>query len=199
MLELMKDKILFWLESGSPHLGIAKYLSENHDCDLFAIVSTNRGKEFFQKQNIIKFIKTWYLRDNIIKTNKKPDLQYLSSFEKKYQINLWTVAYSDVIFSKYNKFYNFTENEILYTLEQICKFFESILDETNPDFLIIRPTDACADQLLQLICKSKKIEILTLGMTRFGYRSSITSELDVIDKLTQMKIIQNIPIKRKRN
>ena len=25
MLELMKDKILFWLETGSPHLGIAKY------------------------------------------------------------------------------------------------------------------------------------------------------------------------------
>ena len=179
----MKDKILFWLESGSPHLGIAKYLSENHDCDLFAIVSTNRGKEFFQKQNIIKFIKTWYLRDNVIKTNKKPDLQYLSSFEKKYQINLWMVAYSDVIFSKYNKFYNFTENEILYTLEQICRFFENVLDETNPDFLIIRPTDACADQLLQLICKSKKIEILTLGFTRFGYRSSITSELDVLDKI----------------
>ena len=179
----MKDKILFWLETGSPHLGIAKYLSENHDCDLFSIVSTNSGKEFFKKQNIIKFIKTWYLRDNVIKTNKKPDLQYLSSFEKKYQINLWTVAYSDVIFSKYNKFYNFTENEILYTLEQICRFFENVLDETNPDFLIIRPTDACADQLLQLICKSKKIEILTLGMTRFGYRSSVTSELDVIDKI----------------
>jgi len=179
----MKDKILFWLETGSPHLGIAKYLSENHDCDLFSIVSTNSGKEFFKKQNIIKFIKTWYLRDNVIKTNKKPDLQYLSSFEKKYQINLWTVAYSDVIFSKYNKFYNFTENEILYTLEQICRFFENVLDETNPDFLIIRPTDACADQLLQLICKSKKIEILTLGFTRFGYRSSITSELDVLDKI----------------
>ena len=179
----MKDKILFWLETGSPHLGIAKYLSENHDCDLFSIVSTNSGKEFFKKQNIIKFIKTWYLRDNVTKTNKKPDLQYLSSFEKKYQINLWTVAYSDVIFSKYNKFYNFTENEILYTLEQICKFFENILDETNPDFLIIRPTDACADQLLQLICKSKKIEILTVGSTRFGYRSSITTDWDILDKI----------------
>jgi hypothetical protein len=179
----MKDKILFWLETGSPHLGIAKYLSENHDCDLFSIVSTNSGKEFFKKQNIIKFIKTWYLRDNVIKTNKKPDLQYLSSFEKKYQINLWTVAYSDVIFSKYNKFYNFTENEILYTLEQICRFFENIVDSINPDFLIIRPTDACADQLLQLICKSKKIEILTVGATRFGYRSGITTDWDILDKI----------------
>ena len=81
----MKDKILFWLETGSPHLGIAKYLDENHDCELFTIVNTNRGKKFFQKQNIIKFIKTWYLHDNVIKSNKKPDLQYLSSFEKKSQ------------------------------------------------------------------------------------------------------------------
>ena len=46
LVELMKDKILFWLETGSPHLGIAKYLSENHDCDLFSIVSTNSGKDF---------------------------------------------------------------------------------------------------------------------------------------------------------
>ena len=123
----MKDKILFWLETGSPHLGIAKYLDENHDCELFTIVNTNKGKKFFQKQNIIKFIKTWYLHDNVIKSNKKPDLQYLSSFEKKYQINLWNIVYSDVILSQYNNFYKFTENEILSVLEQICKFFEGIL------------------------------------------------------------------------
>ena len=127
----MKDKILFWLETGSPHLGIAKYLDENHDCELFTIVNTNKGKKFFQKQNIIKFIKTWYLHDNVIKSNKKPDLQYLSLFEKKYQINLWNIVYSDVILSQYNNFYKFTENEILSVLEQICKFFEGILEEIN--------------------------------------------------------------------
>ena len=177
----MKDKILFWLETGSPHLGIAKYLDENYDCDLFTIVNTNKGKKFFQKQNIIKFIKTWYLRDNVVKSNKKPDLQYLSSFEKKYQINLWNIVYSDVILSKYNNFYKFTENEILSVLEQICKFFEDVLEEINPDFLIIRPTDACADQLLQLICKSKKIDILTVGATRFGSISNITTDWDILD------------------
>jgi len=179
----MQDKILFWLESGSPHFGIAKYLKENHNCELYAIINTNTGKKFFEEQNIIKFKKTWYLRDNVLKTNKKPDLEYLAFFEKKYGINLWLVAFSDVIFTKYNKYYKFNSDKILSTLEQICKFFENILEQVNPDFLIIRPTDACADQLLQLICKSKKIEILTVGSTRFGYRSGITTDWDILDKI----------------
>ena len=64
--------------------------------------------------------KTWFLYD-YIKKSQKPDLDYLSEFEKKYDIELWKLANNDRIFFKYNMYYNFSENEILSILEQQCK------------------------------------------------------------------------------
>jgi len=177
----MKDKILFWLDSFSPHFGIAKFLQEMYDCELFAIIDVNAGKKFFQNQKIVSFKKKWYYRDNLSKRKEKPDLKYLKLIEEKYKINFWNLAYSDQIFNQYNKYYKFSSEEILSVFEQECEFFEKILDEVKPDFLIIRITDYSNIQLLRLICESRGIKILTLVGTRLGYGGNISTDMDVLD------------------
>ena len=66
-------------------------------------------------------------------------------------------------------------------LEQECKFFEMILDEVQPNFLIMRITDSNETQILQKLCKIKGIKILTLGLLRFGKTANISEEMDTID------------------
>ncbi|MGI0009835.1 MAG: hypothetical protein ACREAE_00355, partial [Nitrosopumilaceae archaeon] len=155
-------------------------MQEKYDCELFAIIDVNSAKKFFLTQKIVNFKKEWYYRDYVSK-GKKPDLEYLMSFEKRYKINLWTIVYSDVIFNHYNEYYKFNSDEILSVLEQECKFFESVLDEIKPDFLVIKVTDSSNIQLLQQICKARGIKVLTLGFTRFGRRSNISTEYDTLD------------------
>jgi len=178
----MKDKILFWIDAELFHFGIAKHLQDNYDCDLFGIINLSFGKEFFQKQQNVKFQKIWHYRDNIVIKNK-PNLEYLSSFEKKYSINLWRIIYSDILFNHYNEYYKFKFDEILSIMEQNCRFFERILDEIDPNFLVIKMTDFSQNQLLSQICKKRGIKVLMLGPTRFGYRSMITEEVDILDKI----------------
>ena len=95
----MKDKILIYQDFTIHNFGLAKALQEKHDCDLFAIFDvTDNMNKFFQKQKIVKYEKTWFLYDHIKKSHK-PDLDYLSQFEKKYGIELWKLANNDRIFS----------------------------------------------------------------------------------------------------
>lgn len=175
------SKILFFLEIGSPHFGIAKYIKENLDCQIFAIINTNKAKSFFLEQNLIKFTNQWFLRDNITNTSINLDLEYLEKFEEKYQIDLWNVVFSDVIFREDNPYYTFNRDEILSIVKQICEFYEKVLDQSNPDYLIIRPTDALADQLLQMICKARGVRVLTLGFARLGHRTMISTDMDTLE------------------
>ena len=52
-------KILFFLEIGSPHFGIAKYIKENLDCQIYAIINANKAKSFFLEQNLVEFTNQW--------------------------------------------------------------------------------------------------------------------------------------------
>ena len=176
-------KILFWIDPTFTQFGTAKFLEKKCDVELYAIIDTNKAKEFYEKQKIVNFKKKWFLKDHISITTKEPDLKYLSNFEKKYGISIWKLAFSDTIFYKYNQYYNFKKNEILSVIEQECKLFEKIIDEVNPDYLIIKITDASHMRLLQLLCSVKGIRVLSLGFTRFGYRSYIGSDNDVIDQI----------------
>jgi len=124
-------------------------------------------ERFFKKQKFIQFQKVWYFWDHVKKENNNPDMNYLSSFEEKYKINLWTLLYAERSFTDYNSFYKFKDEKILSLLEQECKFYEKVLDEIKPDFLVIRPTDYHHLHLLVELCKSKKIQILMLIGTRF--------------------------------
>ena len=177
----MKDKILIYQDYTIHNFGLAKALQEKHDCDLFAIIDvTDNMNKFFQKQKIVKYEKTWFLYDHI-KKSQKPDLDYLSQFEKKYGIELWKLANNDRIFFKYNMYYNFSENEILSILEQQCKLFENIIETIKPDFVIFPLTNSGRMEIFYQLCLKLGIKILMINATRFGGTSFISEEAEKID------------------
>jgi capsule polysaccharide modification protein KpsS len=163
------------------YFGIAKFIQEKHNADFFAIVDvTNKPKKFYQQQKIVNFTKTWFFHDHMI-TDKKADLTYLKSIEKKYDINLWLLACNERIFYNFNEFYKFSVDEIMCILEQECKLFENILDEAKPDFLVMPVPNFHHDQLFYLMCKKRGVKVLLLTPSRFGNRSMISENPDSID------------------
>ena len=174
----MAEKILLWLDVFSQHFGMATYLQKKYNYEISAVIDVNRGKKFYEEQKFVNFKNIWYFRECFDKSQKKPDLQYLAQIEKKYKFDLWKIIYSDIHFYKYNEYYKFTYDEILVIIEQECKFFEKILDQTNPDFFAIRITDLSNGQILKKICVAKGIKVLMLGQTRFENRLTISEEYD---------------------
>lgn len=190
----MKEKILFYIDTWFIHFGIAKAIQEKYDCDLYTIIDVDdKAKQFFLNQNFVKFSTTWYLMDYIQKPNKKPDLNYLKSFENKYQINLWRIAYAErEFYSKYNDHYRFTDDEILSLIEQECRFYEEVFDKLNPDYFFTYIPINHEHYLLHQICKSKGIKILILGPIRFGNRMMISEEPLKIDYMEEQLKLTNV-------
>ena len=177
----MKDKILIYQDYTMHNFGLAKILQEKHDCDLFAIFDvTDNMNKFFQKQKIVNYDQSWFLYDHI-KKSQKPDLEYLSQFEKKYGIELWKLANNDRIFFKYNVYYNFSENEILSILEQQCKLFEKIIQTVKPHFVIFPLTNSGRMEIFYEMCRKLEIKILMINATRLGGRVLICEESEKID------------------
>ena len=174
----MAEKILLWLDVFSQHFGMATYLQKKYNYEISAVIDVNRGKKFYEEQKFVDFKNIWYFRECFDKSQKKPDLQYLAQIEKKYKFDLWKIIYSDIHFYKYNEYYKFTYDEILVIIEQECKFFEKILEQTNPDFFAIRITDLSNGQILKKICVAQGIKVLMLGQTRFENRLTISEEYD---------------------
>ena len=163
----MKPKLLVWIDSQFSTFGLAKSLQEMLDCELFSIIEiTNKPKKFFEEQQIVKFTKTWFYYDFILKTKRRPDLNYLKSIEEKYKIPLWLIAANDRFFNHFNSFYKFSSNEILLILEDEIKLFEMILDEVKPDFLIMFETHQQHNHIFYEICKARKIKILMTTNSR---------------------------------
>ena len=186
----MTDKILLFLKHASIHFGIAKSLSTNYPCELYAIVDAEpKQKKFFNSQKLIDFKKIWFYQDNVdLKFDKKIDIPYLEEFEKKYQINLWKIALSERYFYKYNRFHKFKRDEILFLLEKECKFFEKILDEVNPNFLLGAPPALHYTDIFYKMCKVRNIRILLLSLTTVGYRATIYDENKKLEfKITEKK------------
>lgn len=186
----MKDKILFWLGSDFTHFCLAYYLQKMYDADLYAIVDiTNRPKKFFQEQKLVTFQKIWYFHDHI-KPNKTPDLQYLTSFEKKYNIDIWKLAINERIFYRFYNFHKFTSDEILSIDEQACKLFEQIIDEIKPDFFITKEPTFHHLELFYEFCRMKNIRVLMLGMSYLGGKCIISEESTKLDS-NDMPLPQN--------
>lgn len=182
----MKDKIIIYQDMDLLTFGLSKYLQELHDCDLYTILDVpDKVNNFFQKQHIVKFIKTWFLYDHISQKIQKPDLEYLSKIEEKYGIELWKLAYNDRIFYKYNDFYKFTTDEVLFLIEQECKFFEKILDEIKPDFIILQITNNFKNHLFYELCKAKGIKVMMTISARVGDKFIISQNDNSIDYLGQ--------------
>ena len=98
----MTNKIIFWFGTNYTHFCLSYYLQKKLDCEMYAIINVNQSKKFYEEQKFLKFRKSWYFRDCFKKKFKDPDLNYLSKFEKKYNISLWQLAYSDINFNKFN-------------------------------------------------------------------------------------------------
>lgn len=185
----MSDKIIFWLTNSVINFGIAKFIQEKSDYKIFGIADiVDKQKTFYENQQFVKFQKIWYLHDHILKTKNEPNIKYLSHIEEKYKINLWLLAYNERIFYRFNDFHKFSSNEVLSILEQECKLFEDILDEINPDFVIMATTVFHQDHLFYELCKSRGIKILIGNPTNFGYRVMIS---EATEKLENMKIKKN--------
>ncbi|MDC0240891.1 hypothetical protein OAK66_00440 [Candidatus Nitrosopelagicus sp.] len=165
----MKPKLLFWIDQGLFHYGLAKFIQENLDCQMYSIFEvTENEKKFFESQQIVNFEKSWFFHDNILKQNSALDLEYLEKIEKKYNLDLQLIVFNDRIFYHFNSYYKFSRNEILCILQDEIKFFESILDEIKPDFLIIFETHQQHNHIFYEICKARGIEIIIPVGSRIG-------------------------------
>lgn len=184
----MKDRIIFWIDAGSlVNFGIAKYLHEKHDCDIFAVIDvTDRPKKFFETQQLVKFQKVWYYHDHINVKHKNFNSDYLTNLEKNYKINLWGISYNDRIFYKYNEYHQFSRNEILSILEQEGRLFETILDAVQPNFFITPETASRRHHLFHHMCKQKKVKTLMLNHANFEYLCYISEDRHKIDYVNSL-------------
>ncbi len=159
----MSSKILFWIGGALTTYCLSYYLQKKINSNFYAIIDTyDKPKTFFKNQNLVKFQKTWFYHDHF-QNITKPDLNYLSNFEKKYDINLWELAINERIFYRFNRIYKFSDDEILSILENECRLFEKILTEINPDFLIMFESTLHQHELLYRICKKTGTKVLILN------------------------------------
>ena len=89
------------------YLSVTKFLQKKYDADYFAVTDLNHHlQKSFMKQEIVNFKKIWHYWDQSFKT-QKIDLEYLTNFEIKYNMSLWTLVYSERIFLNYNEYWQF--------------------------------------------------------------------------------------------
>lgn len=177
-----KPKLLFWLNSFFMHFSLAYYLQSKINADFFGIIDVNsKPKNFFEKQKLVNFKKNWYYHDYININEKKPDLEYLINFEKKYKINLWNLALNERYFYNHNRFYKFAKEEILLILEQELKLFEKILDEIEPDFFLTYNPVLHNQKILLDLCRSKGIKVLNACRTGIGDQTVIVEDAETFD------------------
>jgi len=178
----MKEKLLFWIDVSISQFCIAKFMQEKLDANFYAIYDLSHAqKNTFKEQNIIDFKKFWFFWDEIKNNVEKPDLVYLRQIEQKYKLNLWMLINSERIFHEFNNYYRFTQKEILAILENECRFFEKVLEEIKPDFLIIKLTDYHRNHLLAEMCKNSGVKILMLMPSKLGFRGVIGTDFNKFD------------------
>ena len=171
----MKNKIFFWLDANFMMYILSYHLQKKIDADFYAIYDLpNKTRTFFQNQKLVNFKKTWHYHDQLNHQKNEIDTEYLSNFEKKYDIGLWNLAINERLFYRFNRFYKFSTEEIWSILEQECKFFENILDEIKPDFFITREPFLHQDELFYQMCRAKGIKTLVCTNTQFANKSMIS-------------------------
>ena len=183
-MDKKKDKILFWVETVDLTFGIAKSLIEKYDCDPYALMAYSpKQKSFFDNQKLVKFTKSWNLRDYVNQKNHKSDIEKLKTLEEKFSLSLKKIIYGDRFFYKYNHYRQFTDEEIFGIIEQELNFYVQILDEINPDYVIMRVPEYQDIELFYEICKSKKIKVIILSSVRLGSRWRVSEEINPVISL----------------
>ncbi|MDE1818489.1 MAG: hypothetical protein KGI19_07790 [Thaumarchaeota archaeon] len=188
----MKNKVLFWIDGELTHFGIAKFVLDKYECEGYAIIDVlDNPKVFFRNQNLIDFKKVWYYDDHLPDNDEKPDLNYLISFEKKYNISLWRMVYLDRMFSIPDEYYKLDTEQILCLLERACKFCDSVLDEIKPDFYVTKMTTMHHNHLFYEVCKSRGIKVMMLVPDRFGKRCLVAQESNKIDQIENLTLVSD--------
>jgi hypothetical protein len=179
-----KQKILFWIGSNLVYLGIAKYLQEKNDFDIYAVIDySHKAKKFFENQELVNFKKIWFYRDEIEgEQDVEIDLKYLKKIEEKYKIKLWDLLLSERYFYSFNPYWKFTDNELLKILERECRFFESVLKSEKFDYMIMKVTDNQQNHLFHHMCKISQIKIISFDGVRFANRTMICVDGDKFEK-----------------
>jgi len=177
-------KILFWIDSVWSQFAYAKFIQDSYDGDFFAISDLiPPHKSYLGTQTYVNFKKIWDIRGNQEKINNVSiDLNYLSSIEKKFDLNIWSIVYADRYFYKFNSYHNFTRDEILKHVQLDCKLYEKIIDEINPEFLIMYSYMDFRQELLYRMCKSKGIKIMMINYPKVNYKFWITETTDKSDQ-----------------
>jgi len=161
-----------------------------YDIELYAIIDvTNKPKKFFENQNLVKFNKIWFFHDHIKKENP-PDLEFLSTFEEKYNINIAKLVINERIFYRFYNFHRFSYDEILAIEEGACKLFETVLDEVQPDFVLTYLPAFHHLELFYQLAKAKKVNCLILSNPMLGYKSRISEERGMLDPNTRLNEIK---------
>ena len=180
-LDMSAEKIIFWNEGGFTTFLLANSLQKKFNGEFYAIFEVgDRQKSFYQKQKLVDFKKIWFFHDAISKPRKKIDIEFLTSFEEKYNINLWLLALNERLFYEYNEFHKFSREEILSILEDECKFFEKIL-EIKPKFLITLTTGFHHHELFYQMCRAVGIKTLVLNLSVFGSKCYISEQAHMLD------------------
>ena len=178
----MKSKILLWIDSPL-YFSIAYNLQNMCDCELYAIFDiTNKPKNFFLEQKLVKFKKIWFYHDHI-KKNQSIDFEYLKTFEKKYNINLWKLAINERIFYRFYDFHKFSSEEILSIEETSCKLFENILNEVKPDYFLSYMPNLHHLELFYQLCIAQGIKTLILSNPILGYKTRISESREITNSV----------------
>jgi len=177
----LKGKIIYFTNVPTD-LQVAKFLQDN-ELEVYGILDIpDMLRKTFEEQEIIKFKKKWDYREFVKKEISGVDTQFLEEFEKKYEINLWSLIYKDRNLYGFNDYYDFDYNEILKITEKSIRFYESIINEVEPQFVWIHIPDFFHIELFYEICRKRKIKILTLSESRLPNRYIISEKTDIFDE-----------------
>ena len=189
-LGMSSEKIIFWASGGFLEFLLANSLQKKIDSEFYVIYDvTDRPKPFYEKQKLVDFKQTWFFHDAISKPRNKVDMQFLTSFEEKYNINLWLLALNERLFYEYNEFHKFSREEILSILEDECKFFEKIL-EIKPKFLITLNTTFHHHELFYQMCRAVGVKTLVINLSVFGSKSVISELPHMFDDKRTMEELE---------
>ena len=83
----MKNKLLFWVGDDLLNYCLVNSLQKKYDADYFAITETHTNvKNFLDEQAFLQFNKIWHMLEHISLQNREPDIEFLTTFEKKYNL-----------------------------------------------------------------------------------------------------------------
>lgn len=187
-MSLKRKKILIWIGAELAHYFLAYSLQKKIDADFYAIIDiTNKPKEFFEKQNLVGFKKIWFFHDEINpSSNSKIDYEFLKSFEEKYQLNFWKYIINERIFYGFYNFHKFDSDEILSLEQKMFKFFEKVLEESQPDFFLTKVPSFHHLEIFKDICIKKSVKVLMLNYAKLSSKMFISENIHEIDYIQEL-------------